>query len=52
MRLIAELVIGHALGYICYIMFEAPVRSVIKRATGYEKARVAEDVNDNVKKVN
>lgn len=52
MRLISEFVISHTLGYICYIMFEAPVRSVIKRVTVADKKSIAQDVNENVKKSN
>ena len=34
MRVIAEIVIGHFLGYLCYLMFEGPARSLLRPVTG------------------
>lgn len=48
MRLISELVISHFLGYLGYLIFEAPCLSITK-ALFLPKKSAASDVNDNIR---
>jgi len=44
MRVIAEIVIGHFLGYFCYLMFEGPVRSLLRPVTGEKDPLMDESI--------